>query len=554
MKKKQPSKRGFSALAAEEVPPITATGRYFDEDKAARAVAFCPNFLTLFEGVDDEPPMELTPVWRNAWRQLFGWRDARDGSRWYTTLYIFIPRKNAKTMTTAALCLAFPILEPEKGGQIWIAASTEDQAKILFDFCKKFVEGSPALQQIYRLGAEEIEHVKTGTRIRFMSGKSVGQTGKGPSLFIVDEVQEQRNTKLIDKLRTGRIARKNPLTILQGTAGDEDESEDIYWLKELKRAKAIRDNPELEPRYLPLIYCADEDDDPGSEATWKKANPGYGYNIHPETFANLWLEMKDDPKSRKDFCQYNLNIVQKIASEYIDMKRWESLLADFDERDLKGQICYGGLDLGHSSDMTAFSLIFPKWTPVKYKDDDGRWQVAMHPTFRILVWYFTNKTAIEASKQTTISWEPWIKEKWLFECGDLVQDYGKIRNKIKSICKPFKVQAIGYDPWHADEITKLMATKDKFKMEPVNQYFKVLGVPTVRFKDYVKNADIEHNGNPILVYNLRSARVIEDKHKNIMLAKKHSTGKIDGLAATMNGVKLFLAAPPPPPPFKVYSV
>lgn len=540
---------------AKKIAPIITTGRYFDEDKAARAEAFCPNFLTLFEGVEGEPPMELTPVWRNMWRQLFGWRDARDGSRWYSDVFIYIPRKNAKTMTTAAFCLAFAILEPERGGQIWMTGATEDQAKIMFNFCRKFIDLSPELQMIFRVGAEEIEHVPTGTMIRFMSGVGkVGKLGKGPHLFIVDELQDQKNAVFINKMRTGNIARKAPLTIMQGTAGDEDESEDILWLNELKMARAIRDNPEKNPRYLALIYEATEDDDPGSEETWKKANPGYGYNIIPETFRQNWEKLKDDPVNRKAFCQYNLNIVQRIASDYIDMKRWESLLADFDERDLRGQVCYGGLDLGHSSDMGAFSLLFPKWTPVKYKDDDGRWQVAMHPTFRLLVWYFANKSAIEASKQTTISWEPWVKDKWLIECGDLVQDYGKMRNKIKSICKPFKVQAIGYDPWHADEITKLLAVKDKFKMEPVNQYFKVLGVPTVRFKDFVKNADIEHNGNPIITHNLRNARVVEDKHKNIMLAKKHSTGKIDGLAATMNGVKLFLAAPPPPPPFKVYTV
>lgn len=497
------------------------------------------------------------PFWRQAVRQLFGWRNAAPGrmygARWYRNFYLYIPRKNSKTTFLAGLILAIPMIEPEQGGQIWIAASTEEQAGILFDFAKKFVEGSPDLLLIYRVGAEELEHVETRTRIRFMSGAPKGKVGTGPSVLIIDEYQEQPNYKLLNKLRTGTGARKAPLTIICGTAGGEDESEDVPWITELKKARAVKEAADPASRYLPMIFEASEDDDPGDPATWFKANPGLDYCIYLDTFAGIWEDMKDDPTSRRDFLQYHLNIVQKLASELIPMEKWIELQRTYTAQSLHGKLAYGGLDLGHTSDMTAFSLLFPTWKPVKYKDDDGRWQTKMHATFKVLVWYFSPKQAIELSKKTTVSYEPWVKEKWVEVTGDRVADYEMIRTKIQAICKKYKVVSIGFDPWHADEMTKKLAGK-KLLMVEVLQTFRNLSRPTERFTELVLSGDIEHNGNPVLIQNLRNVRVLEDKQKHRMCAKKSSKGKIDGLAATINALRVFMDAPPPPPPLRVTSV
>lgn len=561
MSRKRNSKTSSNSASGGILPikpglVLKEQGRYFDETKAKRAEMFPPAYLTIFEGNNSGEAMELTPVWRDFWRRLFGWRDAEDGTRWYSTAYIFIPRKNAKSMTIAALALAYPMIEPEQGGQIWIGASTEDQAKIIFDFMRRFIEGSPELQLIYRVAAEEIEHVKTGTRIRFISAAGkIGKTGKGPSVLIIDELQDQKDNTLLNVMRTGRVARRSPLTILIGTAGKQDISQkDVPWIAELTRAEKILANPELNLRYLPIIYRAGEDDDPGDPKTWMKANPGIGYNISLKDFKQLWLDMKDTPKDRAEFLQYNLNIVQSLASEYLDMKKWATLKSNFDLKSLRGQLCYGGLDLGHSSDMTALSLLFVKWSPVKYKDDEGRWQTKMHPTFKLLVFYWSNKDAIKLTEKEDIDHATWVKEKWLRESGEVVQDYELIRKDISKIKRMVKLEGIGYDPWHADEITKNLAKKDKIAMTAVRQFPRVLGVPTKRFKEIVKNADIEHNGNPILTENLRNVRVISDTNKTETLSKKHSKGKIDGLSATMNAMKLFIDAPPPRAPLRVTSI
>ena len=43
---------------------------------------------------------------------------------------------------------------------------------------------------------------------------------------------------------------------------------------------------------------------------------------------------------------------------------WYELAESYDEYDLHGKVCYGGLDLSSTTDITAFVLVFPP-------EDDG---------------------------------------------------------------------------------------------------------------------------------------------------------------------------------------
>ena len=41
------------------------------------------------------------------------------------------------------------------------------------------------------------------------------------------------------------------------------------------------------------------------------------------------------------------------------MEKWDKCKVAFDESELEGRICYGGLDLSSTTDITAFVLVFP---------------------------------------------------------------------------------------------------------------------------------------------------------------------------------------------------
>ena len=41
------------------------------------------------------------------------------------------------------------------------------------------------------------------------------------------------------------------------------------------------------------------------------------------------------------------------------MEKWDACAFPVDPEDLRGRVCYGGLDLSSSTDITAFVLVFP---------------------------------------------------------------------------------------------------------------------------------------------------------------------------------------------------
>lgn len=537
----------MAAITAVTLPlslPVSVEEqRYFDNDLADRYELFFPELLQITEGDQaGEPFLLAEDPWRNAIREVMGWRVKKDGRRWYRQLYIYIPRKNGKTTTIAGLVLAIPIIEPEARGQILIVAATEEQAKILFDHARAFIAASPVLQEIYFSGAEEIEHVATGTKIKFISGNELGKVGTNPSVIIVDELQEQTKPDLLAKLVTGTGTRKQPLSILIGTRGAEDDTQDVYWVRWLKKAERTLENPASNPKLLPIVYQTDEEADPGDPDTWFRANPTLGTVLDFDTFAGIWEDMKDDPAERAFFCQYHLNMKRAAYSEAVDLKAWLGLVQSFTEKDLKGRPAFAGLDLGLTSDMTGLGLLFPFWVKVKYKDDRGKTQLAWHVTFKQLEYYWTCQAAVDASEKKVFRYAPLVEQGWIRIAGNKVMDYNQIGSEVAGIFKQFKVQACGYDRYQAHEMAPRLA-KERINMVAVPQTSMSLSAPYVRHKEMIAAGDIVHRGNPMFAENLRNARVTYDKKQNPVILKAENNRKIDGYAAVLDAVRVFMDTP-----------
>ena len=74
---------------------------------------------------------------------LFGWQRA-DGLRRFRTAYCAVPRKNGKSTLSAGIALYLLVADGEQGAEIYSAATTRDQARIVFDEAKRMVGSSPA--------------------------------------------------------------------------------------------------------------------------------------------------------------------------------------------------------------------------------------------------------------------------------------------------------------------------------------------------------------------------------------------------------------------------
>ena len=77
---------------------------------------------------------------------LFGWVDF-DGYRRFRFAYIEVPRKNAKSTLAAGIALYMAFADGEQGAEVYSAATTRDQARIVFETAQGMVRKRPDMQK-----------------------------------------------------------------------------------------------------------------------------------------------------------------------------------------------------------------------------------------------------------------------------------------------------------------------------------------------------------------------------------------------------------------------
>lgn len=522
--------------------------KVFDAVKAKRYRLFFPTCIRIIDGEPEQfgQPMELLPHWDDVITQLMGWRLEADNRRWYQECNIYIPRKNAKTSTIAGLALAIPIIDPVMRGQGYIMASNLEQAEIAFQMMCDYIDASPLLSNVYYHKTDEIVHIPTGFRIRALTNVPKGKTGFNPDFVIADEYQERTNYHLESVLETGSIAKRSPLFIRIFTAGLDEEDANVPWIKLLERMREIKAKPSIAPKTLVVLYEAPEECDPSDPNVWAEANPGLGYCIDFDTFAELWEKSKDDPEKRRLFLQYNLNIKQPAGSNIIDMHRWRQLEGVYTWKDLIKQKCWAGLDIGYSDDMTALFLRFVEWKTVQVEDAEGKLVNVQQPHFKELVWYWSCRARVKRSEKEKTNWQPWVDAGYLEIAGEQKLDDELVAKRIIEILSNFDVQELGFDKFKSKEIIKKLIKKG-IKCVEISQAAHVFDEPIKRFKELILSGDYTHNGNPIHAWNLQNTRVktVKDRYETIVKDKR--IGKIDGVAAQLDADRCFWDAPPPPP-------
>ena len=99
---------------------------------------------------------------------LFGWQRA-DGLRRFRTAYCAVPRKNGKSTLSAGIALYLLVADGEHGAEIYSAATTRDQARIVFDEAKRMVGSSPALRRRVGILINNLHVAATASRFMPLS-------------------------------------------------------------------------------------------------------------------------------------------------------------------------------------------------------------------------------------------------------------------------------------------------------------------------------------------------------------------------------------------------
>lgn len=511
--------------------PRKVKGAVFDPDRVDRVLrAF--HLLRHTQGQWAGRPLDPDP-WQVAYiiAPVFGWvrwdRDAGPtGSyvRIIQNLYVDIPRKNGKTTLVGGIGLYLTCADGERGAQVVSAASSERQAGYLFNPIKHLAQKAPALRKHVIPLQKRIVHTASNSYLEVVASVADALHGGNIHGGLVDELHVHKNPELVETIETGTGSRTQPLIAIITTA-DDGKQGTIYDRKRDYVEKLAKRVFTDESTYG-VVWCADKEDDPFAEATWRKANPGYGISPTKAYLKKAATKAKNSPAELSSFLRLHLGIRTKQTTAYIQISDWDASAGLVDEQALEGRECRGGLDLAAVEDITALAWTFP--------DDDGGFSTVWR------FWLPEEKRDLLA-KRTAKASQVWEREGWLtFTPGNVI-DHDFIVARILADASKFKVLTIGYDRWSANEIVHRL-TDEGIECVGVGQGFQSMSQPLKEVLRLVKAGKYRHGGNPVMRWMVDNLAVKMDPAGNVKPDKATSGDKIDGVSAAVTAMREILDA------------
>lgn len=507
--------------------PGEAQGVRFDPSRVDRVITAL-RALRHTQGEWAGKPLEPSP-WQVAYvlAPIFGWvvEDA-DGRtvRWYRDAWIEVPRKNGKTTLSAAIMVYLAFADGEGGAQVLLAAGSKDQARLAYDPIALAVGASPQMADAgVRPWKSKIIRAADGAVIKPVA--SVGDTlqGTNPHGYLADEMHVHKDLDLIQSLETGTGARRQPLGFVITTA-DAGGTMTPYAVRRARAESDCRAEPNR--RYV-VIFAAPRGADTFEEATWMRANPGYGVSPTRESMRAAAEEAKSGPEERAAFERLRLNRRLKQSARYIDLAKWDrSAPTPFRTlEDLAGRPVVGGLDLASVSDLCSLCWL----TPRQPGDPEGT------PLWSAVWRTWTPEGNLRALDKRTLGAASRWAEQGLLEVtqGDVL-DYDVVQRRIEEDDREMTVEAIGFDPWAATQLSTSLYSQG-LPMVKVRQGYASMSAPLKRVKGLVYMRDLGHD-NPIADWCIDNLAVSRDPAGNVKPDKSKSGEKIDLVSALVTAM------------------
>ena len=494
-----------------------AKDSFYDKEYADFAVAFIES-LCHTKGTWAGKRFELMDWQEQIIRDLFGILKP-NGYRQFNTAYIEIPKKNGKSELAAAVALLLTCGDGEQRAEVYGAAADRQQASIVFDVAADMVRMCPALNKRVKILASQkrLIYEPTNSFYQVLSAEAYSKHGFNVHGVVFDELHSQPNRKLYDVLTKGSgDARMQPLFFLITTAGTDTHS---ICYEVHQKAQDIIDGRKIDPTFYPVIYGADDTEDWTSPKVWKKCNPSLGETIGMDKVKTACESAKQNPGEENSFRQLRLNQWVKQAVRWMPMDKWDKCAFAVREDDLIGRVCYGGLDLSSTTDITAFVLVFP---PI---DEDDK--------YIILPYFWIPEDTLDLRvKRDHVPYDVWKRQGYLQTTEGNVVHYGYIEKFIEQLGEKYNIREIAFDRWGAVQMVQNLEGMG-FTVVPFGQGFKDMSPPTKELMKLTLEQKIVHGGHPVLRWNMDNIFIRTDPAGNIKADKEKSTEKIDGAIATI---------------------
>jgi phage terminase large subunit-like protein len=501
----------------------------------ARAACAFLERLPHVEGDWSSATLRLQPWQCFLIASLFGWRQrAQPERRRFTTVYLEVGRKNAKSTIMAGIALYHLLHEQERGAQVVCGATTGSQARIAFGIAQRMVQRSPALREAGLQAFANAIITGDGT-MKPVNAKASTQDGLNPSCIILDESHAQ-TFALHDVLKSAQGARRNPLLLCPTTAGYDLLS--VGYALRTTVTKVLQQIFEAD-HVLGLIYTIDEGDDWRDPAVWPKANPMLGITPTREWVTQYCLDAQQTPGLEGEFRVKVCSEWLRAASAWLSITQWDAC-ADPTLRleQFAGRRCWIGGDLSQSDDIAALALVFER----------GEELCA-------IVRGYLPRDVVEARARTVPEYRAWVAR------GDLVLtdgnfvDVGQIEADLRGWCKTFNVQAIRCDQYgSAGLVSNLERSGHKAAILDKNK--KSFTPPSRELEARVKGRRFRHDGSSFLRWQAGNVVVSRGVDDSLLPKKDHpeSPNKIDAIEAILLALSAWITPPEVTPSYRIYTV
>lgn len=502
---------------------------HYDPEKASRPVRFIERFCCLPEGKPGTH-FVLEQFQMFALETVFGFVDD-NGFRQFQELLLIIARKCGKTSLMAGLNLYMLTKDGEMAPQCYSAATSKDQASLLYGSTLRMLAQSPQLSKRIRKGTVT-SRSQDGIICDFnqgyftpLSSQTRHLDGLNVHYAVIDEVAAITNRDIYDLLKQATPARDQPLIVEITTNGFE---RDNFFDDQYDYASRILDGKAVDDTFLPVIYELDERSEWTDESKWIKANPGLGTIKKVEALRGYVNKAKQDPSFLPTVMTKDFNIPENKASAWL---RFDEAVnrEKFDIRSMGFRYCIIGYDASDTIDLTCAQALMMR------PGDDRIYETSMYwiPEMQLEK---HRKSGLRKNRDN-VPYDRWIADGLVRTVPGNTIDHRVVFEWMQWLRDELDIYpfAMGYDPWHLqDDSWKDTARQfvGKKRCEEVRFGPQTLSIPMKQIRSDYERHRIVDNDNPVNQWCRMNVGVVTDTNDNIKPVKANgSNGRIDGFAA-----------------------
>ena len=498
---------------------------FFDQKKAARAIAFIQQYCRHHEG-PLAPQLITLEVWQKALISvIFGVID-KDGLRQFREVFVVMGRKNGKTLLDAAIACYMMIADGEYGARAYFCAPKLDQSRLAFEAFYQMISKDIRLSVMAKKRRTDVYFAESNSSAMPVAFSEKKTDGLNPSYVSLDELASWRGDaglKQYEVFKSALGARSQPMMFGISTAGYENEG--IYD-ELIKRSTAVLNGTSKETRLAPFLYIIDDVEKWNDINELKKSNPNLGVSTTVDYLLEEIAIAEGSISKKVEFLTKYCNIKQSSALAWFPAETVRKMFGysrTLDE--FRNHYALGGIDLSQTTDLTSACVLIEK---------DGVIWVHSH-------FWLPAERLQEATQRDGIPYQAMIERGFLSLSGDEFVDYHDVFNWFMDLVRNRKIfpLQVGYDRYTAQYLVQDMENAS-FHMESVFQGWNLTGIEDT-FEGMLREGRIRcMDDNDLLkIHMLDAAQQIESNtsaHSRKKLVKLSKNAHVDGVAAILDAM------------------